>query len=61
MNAIDERFFIYSALALLCSAVSAFLGAVAGLWSFLQIAAIIEFLYWIGRPEKKEPQSNSIH
>ena len=50
MNAVDERFMIYAALALLCSTASAFLGAVAGMWSFLQIAAVIEFLYWIGLP-----------
>ena len=61
MNAVDERFMIYAALALLCSAVGAFLGTAAGLWSFVQIAAVIEFLYWLGRrsnSEPIEPQSN---
>lgn len=61
MNAADGRFMIYAALALLCSAASAFLGAAAGLWSFLQIAAVFEFLYWIGLPagsNSAEPRSH---
>ena len=48
MNILDERLVIYSALALLCSFASVFLGLAAGLWSFLQIAAVIELLYWVG-------------
>jgi hypothetical protein len=50
VNSLDERLVIYSALALLCSISSVFLGMAAGLWSFLQIAAVIELLYWIGLP-----------
>ncbi len=48
MDTLDERFLIYSALAILCSTVSVFLGPLAGVWSFIQIAAVIEFLYWLG-------------
>lgn len=48
MNILDERLVIYTALVLLCSIASVFLGMAAGLWSFLQIAAVIELLYWLG-------------
>jgi hypothetical protein len=50
VNILDERLVIYSALALLCSVASVFLGMAAGLWSFFQIAAVIELLCWIGLP-----------
>lgn len=55
MSATDERFMIYSALALLCSTVSAFIGVAAGVWSFIQIAAVVEFLYWMGLPGSNDP------
>ncbi|MFT6276575.1 MAG: hypothetical protein ACJAZ0_002683 [Halioglobus sp.] len=61
MNAVDERFMIYAALALLCSTASTFLGATAGLWSFLQIAAVIEFLYWIGLPSGGNSAQSRYH
>lgn len=48
MDATDERLLIYTALILLCSAISVFLGVAAGLWSFVQVAAAIEILYWAG-------------
>ena len=57
MNILDERFVIYTALVLLCSIASVFLGMAAGLWSFLQIAAVIELLYWVGlaaRPQSEQ-------
>ena len=50
MDTLDERFLIYSALLILCGVASVFLGLAAGLWSFLQIVAMIEFMYWIGTP-----------
>jgi hypothetical protein len=55
---LGERFVIYTALVLLCSIVSVFLGMAAGLWSFLQIAAVIELLYWAGLPAR--PQSEQL-
>ena len=56
MNTLDERFVIYTALALLCSTASVFLGLAAGIWSFIQIAAVIEFLYWIGLSADSNPE-----
>ena len=56
MNILDERFVIYTALVLLCSIASVFLGMAAGLWSFLQIAAVIELLYWIGVPASRKSE-----
>jgi len=50
MGTLDERFLIYSALLILCSTTGVFVGLAAGLWSFVQIAAVIEFIYWIGPP-----------
>lgn len=57
MGTLDERFFIYEALLILCSAASVFVGLAAGLWSFVQIAAVIEFLYWIGTRNGNSPRS----
>ena len=56
MNTLDERFVIYTALALLCSTASVFLGLAAGIWSFIQIAAVIEFLYWIVLSADSNPE-----
>ena len=56
MNILDERFVIYTALVLLCSIASVFLSMAAGLWSFLQIAAVIELLYWIGLPASRKSE-----
>jgi len=48
MDTLNERFFIYSALLILCSTISVLVGLAAGLWSFVQIAAVVELMYWIG-------------
>ncbi len=48
MKTLDERFIIYFALVILCCTTGIFLGLAAGLWSFIQIAAVIEFMYWLG-------------
>ena len=45
-----QRMFIYAALAIVCSALSVFLGLAAVAWSFLHIVAVIELMYWIGTP-----------
>ncbi|MBT4521962.1 MAG: hypothetical protein HOC23_18340 [Halieaceae bacterium] len=58
MSTLDERFLIYAALAILCSTVSVFLGLAAGVWSFLQICAVIELLFWIGAPEGDDSVTN---
>ena len=58
MNTVDERFMIYSALVILCSTASVFMGPAAGIWSFIQIGAVIELMYWIGLPESTESEHN---
>jgi len=50
MRTQGQRFFIYGALAVVCSALSVFLGLAAVAWSFLHIVAVIELMYWIGTP-----------
>lgn len=46
MAAVEERFLIYTALLVLCATSGAFLGPVAALCTFVQVAAIIELVYW---------------
>ncbi len=55
MNRVKERFVIYAALALLCGLTAAFIGTAAGLWSFVQVVAVIEFIYWIAKPNSNTP------
>ena len=50
MNKLGERLLIYIALAVLCGMTAAFAGTAAALWSFAQVAAVIELIYWIARP-----------
>ena len=58
MNKLGERFLIYTALAVLCSMTAAFAGAAAAIWSFLQVVAVIELIYWIASPADKETARN---
>jgi hypothetical protein len=51
MSKLEERALIYIALILLCSLASVFLGFVAGAWSFVQMASVIELMYLIGGPD----------
>ncbi|GHD20110.1 hypothetical protein GCM10007052_29080 [Halioglobus japonicus] len=53
MNKWGERFVIYTALAVLCGMTAAFAGTAAALWSFLQVLAVIELIYWIAQPATK--------
>ena len=48
MNKLEQRVLIYTALSLLCGMAAIFLGAAAGIYTFMQIAAVIEFIYWFG-------------
>ena len=48
MDKLEERFLIYTALLLLCAVASVFLGMTAGLWTFVQMAAVVELTYLIG-------------
>jgi len=50
MRTQGQRMFIYAALAIVCSALSVFLGLAAVAWSFLHIVAVIELMYRIGTP-----------
>ncbi len=53
MSKLGERFLIYAALAVLCALTAAVVGTAAGLWSFIQVVAVIEFIYWIASPRGK--------
>jgi hypothetical protein len=50
MKTLELRITIYAALGLLCSAVGALAGPVAAIWSFVQMAAVIELLYALVQP-----------
>ena len=51
MNGTDGRFFIYPALILVSVLISVGMGFMAGLWSFLQIVAVMELVCWLGLPD----------
>ena len=57
MNTLELRITIYSALALVCSAVSALAGPTAAIWSFVQMAAVIELLYVLAQPARTHTDS----
>lgn len=57
MNTLELRITIYSALALLCSAVSALTGPVAAIMSFVQMAAVIELLSALAQPVRTHTES----
>jgi len=59
MNKWKERILIYTALAVLCGMTAAFAGTAAGIWTFVQVVAVIEILYWIARPAGNTPASRS--
>ena len=46
----SERIFIYCVLIAVCGLISAGVGLAAASWSFLQIVAVVELVYWIGIP-----------
>ena len=50
MTAIEERVLVYTALAVVCAFVGVFAGPMAGVFTFVQIAAVIEALFWFGVP-----------
>ncbi|MEE4190585.1 MAG: hypothetical protein V2I66_03355 [Halieaceae bacterium] len=51
MSTIEERILIYIALAMVCAFVGVFAGMIFGALTFLQIAAVIEALFWFGMPK----------
>ncbi len=52
MTKLEERVLIYTALAVVCSFAGVFAGFWAGALTFLQIAAVIEGLFWFGIPRQ---------
>ncbi len=51
MTALEERVLIYTALAVVCSFIMVSISAMAGALTFIQIAAVVEALYWFGLPK----------
>ena len=58
MNSPNERILIYVALLVVCGAASVLVGPTAGIYSFLQIALVIEIFYWIRTRGGKKPLRN---
>jgi hypothetical protein len=58
MDNLDERFLVYTALLILCSFLSVLVSLPAGIWTFLQIATVIEIIYWITFSGGDDPAQN---
>jgi p-aminobenzoyl-glutamate transporter AbgT len=54
MDKLEERVLVYIALLLLCSVASMFLGVAAAVWTFVQIASVIELMYLYGNPHSDD-------
>lgn len=50
MDAIDERFLVYTTIIFICSVLAALAGFTAGAATLLMIVAGVETAYWLGRP-----------
>ena len=50
MSSWEERVLIYTALAVVCAIASVFVGLWTGSMAFIQVAAVIEALFWFGLP-----------
>ncbi|MEH6569028.1 MAG: hypothetical protein V7709_08140 [Halioglobus sp.] len=48
MTTQEHRLFIYAALLVLCTIGGAFIGAGAALWTFLQVAGVVELICLLG-------------
>lgn len=48
MSNLDVRMLVYTALVILCSVIGVTLGLAAAVYTFMQIAAVTEFIYWFG-------------
>ena len=59
MNKWGERLLIYAALALLCTMTATFAGGAAGFWSFVQVTAVIELIYWMAGPTARGAAKDS--
>ena len=47
VSGLQERKLVYTALFIACGVIALGAGPVAGLWSFVQVAVMIELAYWI--------------
>jgi len=56
MDVIDERFAVYTAVLLVCSAIGAFAGLTAAAATFGLVAAGCEVAYWVGGSVKTTGQ-----
>lgn len=50
MTDIEERILVYIALAVICAFIAVFAGLAAAALTFIQIAAVVEALFWFGLP-----------
>lgn len=50
MNSFDERFLVYMALVVVSATAGALIDWQAGLWTLVQMACVVELVYWLGRP-----------
>ncbi len=48
MDELHGRPLIYATLLFFCGVIGALTEPAMGLWSFLQVATVIEIIYWIG-------------
>ena len=48
MDAIDERFAVYTAIIFMCSVIGSVVGIIAAASTFAVIAAGVELAYWVG-------------
>jgi len=48
MDAIDERFAVYTVIIFICSVIGTFAGLIAAAATFTIIAAGVELAYWVG-------------
>jgi hypothetical protein len=53
MTDMEDRILIYIALAVICAFAGVFTGLTAAVLTFLQIAAVIEALFWFGLPKPR--------
>ncbi|MFT4614896.1 MAG: hypothetical protein ACI9NT_002047 [Bacteroidia bacterium] len=47
VSGLQERKLVYTALLIACGVIALGAGLVPGLWSFVQVAIMIELAYWI--------------
>jgi hypothetical protein len=51
MSTLEERVLIYTALAVVCAFAGVFVGFWIGAMAFMQVAMVIEALFWVGLPK----------